>query len=103
MPRRPMEGRRHAHVITDRRYTGSIPVGGINTINLFFDENIIPIYRILLYMGEPYQHSLTLQRLGTYLSNDGKQVFYTPEAFTNTETWTNIPVIFAESVAGMPN
>ena len=27
-------------------------------------------------MGEPYQHSLTLQRLGTYLSNDGKQVFY---------------------------
>ena len=53
-------------------------------------------------MGEPYQHSLTLQRLGTYLTNDGKQVFYTPEAFTNTETWTNIPVIFAESVAGMP-
>ena len=37
MPRRPMEGRRHAHVITDRRYTGSIPVGSINTI-IFFDE-----------------------------------------------------------------
>ena len=53
-------------------------------------------------MGEPYQHVLTLQRLGTYLTNDGKQVFYTPEAFTNTESWTNIPVIFAESVAGMP-
>jgi len=53
-------------------------------------------------MGEPYQHALTLQRLGSYISNDGKQVFYTPEAFSNTETWTNIPVIFAEAVAGMP-
>ena len=53
-------------------------------------------------MGGPYQHSLTLQRLGTYLTNDGKQVFYTPEAFSNTEAWTNIPVIFAEAVAGMP-
>lgn len=46
-------------------------------------------------MGErPYQHDAILQRLNTYLQNNGRPVFYSLESFLNTQDWEDIPLVF---------
>ena len=57
-------------------------------------------------MGEPLFcengiHEATLQRLGTYLQNGTKNVFYSPDSF-NPSQWEGIPVIYADVPAGQP-
>lgn len=47
-------------------------------------------------MGEPFHHTVILQRLGTYLPHRGMDVYYSPESFSNTEAWVSLPLIFAE-------
>ena len=57
-------------------------------------------------MGEPLSfengiHEATLQRLGTYLKNGGKDIFYSPDSF-NPSKWDGIPVIYADVPPGQP-
>lgn len=57
-------------------------------------------------MGEPLSfengiHEATLQRLGTYLQNGAKTVFYSPDSF-NPSKWDGIPVIYADVPPGQP-
>jgi len=46
-------------------------------------------------------HDVTIQRLGTYLKNGGKDIFYSPDSF-NPQNWEGIPVIYADVPAGQP-
>lgn len=51
-------------------------------------------------MGEPFNHIAIIQRLGTYLTHEGRDIFYSPESFADTEAWKGIPLIFTEVVDG---
>ncbi len=45
-------------------------------------------------MGEPFYHDASLQRLGVFHPHDGKNVYYSPESFSNAGDWENIPIIY---------
>lgn len=51
-------------------------------------------------MGEPFHHFAIIQRLGSYLTHDGRDVFYSPESFLNTEAWEGVPLIYSDVVEG---
>lgn len=50
--------------------------------------------------GEPFYHSIILNRIGVYHPHDGRQVFYSPESFSNVDAWRGIPIIYAETTDG---
>ena len=51
-------------------------------------------------MGEPFHHFAIIQRLGSYLTHNGRDVFYSPESFLNTEAWAGVPLIYTDVVDG---
>lgn len=48
-------------------------------------------------MGEPFYHDVILNRLGVYQRHNGRDVYYSPESFSDTDAWSRIPVIYAPS------
>ncbi len=62
---------------------------------------MIPKNRVFVCMGgEPFYHSIILNRIAVYHPHDGRQVFYSPESFSNVESWRDIPVIYADTIDG---
>lgn len=47
-------------------------------------------------------HATTLQRLGVYLKNDGKDVLYSPDRFAaSVPAWSGVPLIFHDPGTGV--